>query len=234
MSLIQLVATGAENNHFRLASNLATEYFTEDFINNSLEIVRHCDTKCPEYLEIELSPNIDGDNFKQICHKVCFELEIGGQRLLNIPLRFMINLNGFELSDNKYYIKIPFEMFFDDIKLICLQYHLVKIRLTNAENYFRMCRLISKGIYYSDEIRRNIAQNSHNSIVQQLSSIEINYSNERNDFSIYTEFNGIHKGFFIEAENIYGINFTVKKLKYIINNLILIISYSLAFISIAT
>jgi len=206
MSLIQLIAVGFQNPSYNIPRNLAIEYFTEDFVNDSLIMQRSCDTKSPEYLEIELNPNIDRNNFKNICHKVCLEMEIGGQRILNIPLRFMMYLKNYEICDNKFYISIPFQMFCDDIKLICLQFHEVRFKLTNTENNFTSCKLISKGIYYDNPIRREMAENHHEHIIQQLASTEINCLNPRNEFIYNMPFDGIHKGFFIECENVDEIN----------------------------
>lgn len=206
MALVHLVAVGPQNQAMNIPRNLATDYFTENFQNNILTMEKDCDFKCPEYLEIELNPNIDRNNFKNICHKVCLEMEIGGSRILNIPLRFMMHLKDYEICDNKFYISIPFQMFCDDIKLICLPYHEVRFRLKNTENNFMSCKLISKGIYYDDPIRRRMAQNHHEHIIQQLASTEINCLNPRNEFIYNMPFDGIHKGFFIECENVDEIN----------------------------
>lgn len=207
MSIIQLIAIGAQNSSMNIPRNLSTEYFTECFENNILRMERRCDTKCPEYLEIELNPNIDRNNFKNICHKVCFEMEIGGQRILNIPLRFMMYLKDYEICDNKFYVSIPFQMFCDDIKLICLQFHEVRFKLTNTENNFTSCKLISKGIYYDTPIRQEMNQNNHQDIIQQLASTELTCTNEgRNEFKYRMPFDTIHKGFFIECENVDEIN----------------------------
>jgi len=206
MALIQLVAVGAQNQAMNIPPNLAIEYFTENFQNNILTMRRDCDTKCPEHLEIELNPNIDRNNFKNICHKVCLEMEIGSSRILNIPLRFMMHLKDYEICDNKFYISIPFQMFYDDIKLICLAYHAVSFRLTNTENNFVSCKLIYKGIYYDTQIRRQMAQNNHQHIIQTLSSTELICPNPRNEFIYQMPFDGIHKGFFIECENVDEIN----------------------------
>lgn len=207
MSILQLVAIGAQNSSMNIPRNLSTEYFTENFENNILRMERHCDTKCPEYLEIELNPNIDTNNFKNVCHKVCFEMEIGGQRILNIPLRFMMYLKDYEICDNKFYVSIPFQMFCDDIKLICLQFHEVRFKLTNTENNFTSCKLISKGIYYDTPIRQEMNQNNHQDIIQQLASTELTCTNEgRNEFKYRMPFDTIHKGFFIECENVDEIN----------------------------
>ena len=205
MALVQLVAVGA-NSSIIIPRNLSTEYFTENFENNILRMEKSCDTKSPEYLEIELNPNIDRNNFKNVCHKVCLEMEIGGQRILNITLRFMMNLKDYEICDNKFYISIPFQMFCDDIKLKCLAYHEVRFRLENTENNFMSCKLISKGIYYDTQIRRVMSNNRYQDIIQQLASTEINCLNPRNEFIYKMAFDGIHKGFFIECENVDEIN----------------------------
>lgn len=208
MALMQLVADGYENTTLNIPPTLSTEYFTHEFSNNSLTMLRHCDTKCPEYLEIELNPNIDRNNFKNVCHKVCFEMEIGGQRILSIPLRFMMHLKDYEICDNKFYVSIPFKMFCDDLKLICLPYHNIIFKLTNTENNFTSFKLISKGIYYNNEIRREMAgNNSYQHIIQQLASTELTCSNDRrNEFMYRMQSTSIHKGFFIESENVDEIN----------------------------
>ena len=91
---------------FNIPRNLAIEYFTEEFSNNMLRMGRDCDTKSPEYLTIELSEGLDQENFKNICHKICFEMSIGGSPILSIPLRFMMNLKEYEIYDNTFYITI--------------------------------------------------------------------------------------------------------------------------------
>ena len=207
MALMQLVAYGYENTTLNISPTLSTEYFTHEFSNNILIMQRHCDTKRPEYLEIELNPNIDRNNFKNVCHKICFEMEIGGQRILTIPLRFMMYLKDYEICDNKFYVSIPFKMFCDDIKEICLQFHELRFKLTNTENNFMSCKLITKGIYYDTQIRREMANNNHQHIIQQLSSTELTCRNERrNEFMYRMPFTSIHKGFFIEIENVDEIN----------------------------
>ena len=215
MSLVQLAATNSQNIILR---NLATEYFTEEFINNTLQMVRNCDTKTPEYLEIELSEgldqvNLDQVNFKHICHKICFEMNIGGQIILSIPLRFMMNLKEYEICNNKFYITIPFKMFCDDIRLFALAYHDTRFKLTNTENNFRSCKLISKGVFYDTNLRMPMARDPHEHIIQCLASTEIlctNFLNgnefQINQFNYNMNFNGLHKGFFIESENVDQIN----------------------------
>lgn len=200
-ALLQLCVFGTENIAYDIQNNYVTDYITERFTNNVLTMGRHCDTKCPEYLEIELSPNLNIENFKTICHKICLEMKIGGQQILSIPLRFMMHLKDYECCDNKCYIKIPFEMFCDDIRLVALQYHDVHFKLTNTENNFTSCNLISKSKYLDIQQRREMALNSYENIIQCLNSTEITSLDSRNEFKYIIPFDSIHKGFFIETEN---------------------------------
>jgi len=204
MALLQLVAYGTQNAY--IPRNLSIKYFTENFEENSLNMTTDCDVKIPEYLEFELSPNISINDFKTISHKISLDMVAYDAVLLSIPLRFMLHLKNYEICDNKIYVEIPFQMFFDEIKLIALRYHDIKFKLTNAGTNFTFCKLISKGIYYDNEIRNQIIQNPHEELVQQLNSIEITSSNPRNEFKYKVPFEGIHKGFYIECENVDEIN----------------------------
>ena len=168
-----------------------------------LTMTRSCDTQMPQYLEIELNPTVDREQFTNICHNICLEMTIGGNDIISIPLRFMMYLKEFEICDNKFYISIPFQMFCDEIKLIALQYHQVCFKLTNSQTWFTSCHLILKGIFYDSDIRRAMAQNSSESIIQCLSSTEIICQGEpKNEFGYDIPFDGVHKGFFIECENV--------------------------------
>lgn len=204
--LIQLIATGAQNLGYNIPRNLVVSYFTEEFQQNSFIMARECDIKIPEYLEIELSPNVNIENFKTICHKICLEIEMGGQKILTIPLRFMIHLKKYEICDNKIYITIPFNLFCNEIKLLFLHYHEIRFKLTNIENNFVSSKLISRGIFYDTEIRRDLVSRGHEEIIQQLTSVEITCPNPRNEFKYNIPYDGIHKGFYIECENVDQIN----------------------------
>lgn len=206
MALEQLIGYSSENLILRVDIRYTTNYFTENFTDNVLTMIRDCDTKCPEYLEIELSNNLDITNFKTICHKICFEMSMGDSLIMSIPLRFMMYLKDYEICDNKIYITIPFKMFCDDITLIALAYTPVKFMLKNAENNFASCKLISKGIFYDAPERRMMASEEQQNIIQYLSSHELSTLQPINEFKFDIPFNGIHKGFFIETENIDSIN----------------------------
>jgi hypothetical protein len=207
MALMNIVATGFENNIMNIQPTLAIDYLTYDFSGDYLRMTNRSDTICPEYLEIELNSHIDRNNFKNICHKVSFQMEIGGQKILDIPLRFMMHLKDYDICDNKFYVSIPFQMFCDDVRMIHLQFHDVICRLTDTENNFMSCKLISKGIFYTSQIRSEISRTRYEHIIQELSSIELSCGNEgRNEFMCKIPFNGIHKGFYIETANVDEIN----------------------------
>lgn len=186
------------------------EYDTCEFINNSLNIERNSDKQCFEFLEIELNPNIDVSDFKNIFHKISLILKIGDVKIIDLPFRFMMSLQTYEIVDNKFYLSIPFEMFCDDIILICcLKHCLVNISLLNAENIFLSCKLILKKTYINTPERSDLYNQSMTvgikTFVQNLSLVELNFKNSRNEFSCDLEC-GLYKGFFIESECIDEIN----------------------------
>jgi hypothetical protein len=195
-------------------SIFTTTYLKVEFLNNFLLLDRTFDIQYPEFLEIELNPNIDINEFKNICHKVCLELKIGDTDIFSIPLRFMMFLNEFEIYNNKIYIKIPFDMFCHGIKFICLNYQATAYKLTNVNNNFLSCKLISKAIQYNYELKSKICTTNYEEVIQFISSIEINCVEKSNEFNYITKAEGVHKGFFIECENVDEIN----EIQLIINN----------------
>lgn len=215
-AILQLIAIGVQNRDFNIPRNLAVSYFTEDFqegqLSNSIALrvrmLRDCDVKIPEYLEFEFPSNYNFDNFKMLIHKVSLDMLIGGQKIFSMPLRFMIHLKNYEICDNKIYISIPFQMFCGEIKIVALSSHDVDFVLTNVENIiniFSSFKLISKGIFY-DTGRRELVTNLSEEIIQTLASLETTSPIPRNDFKYNIPFDGIHKGFYIECENVDEIN----------------------------
>ncbi len=200
MSLIQLRETGADNFELNISQDFVEEYFTDEFINNSLIIKKDFDVNIPEYLVFDLDENVDPTNFKINYHNVCFEIYINNNRIINIPLRFMINLKNYEICDNKIYITIPFQIFCYDIKISLIDEDII-CKLTHIKDNIS-CKLISKGIYYSSSIRTNCIKNR----IQFLASNELIYNDPINEFKIFLPFQGIHNGFFIETDNVDEIN----------------------------
>ena len=121
-----------------------------------------------------------------------------------------MSLQEYEIVDNKFYLTIPFEMFYNNLILICLQYVRVNFLLFNAENIISSCKLILKKTYInsperSDLFNQSLTTVGINTFVQNLSSIEFNFKKLRNEFSCDLKY-GLYKGFFIESECINEIN----------------------------
>jgi hypothetical protein len=204
--------------YYNIPRTFTVGYTTQSFENNRLFADRWCDSFIPEYLEFELFPHISIENFEMVCRNICLQFEIGGSIVLNIPLRFMIHLKKYDICDNKIYITIPFELFFNEIKLVSLQYNDMVLKLINAENtenVFVSSKLIKKNFYYDNAIRRRMAQSQYTEIVQQLSSSELIAETPINNFLYVVPFRGLHKGFYIECENVDEIN----EIKFILDDL---------------
>lgn len=204
MSLIQLISSGYQNVYMNVpikyCCNNSSDDLIDKFENNCLIPNIKSDTILPEYLEIELKHSDFPVNFEDLCHKVCFEMEIYEKKILSIPLRFMNHIKKYEMNNGKYYIQIPFKMFCDDIIYI-LNINLV-FKLTNVPELFSSVKLISSKKYYD---RKLIDQNEGIHNIHILKSIEINCSNQT-EFNINVPFTTIHKGFFIECNNVDEIN----------------------------
>lgn len=213
-ALMTMVAFGEQNA--RMGSRTPNErfdmessdYTTENFNeNNFLRISSSCDKIVPEYLEFELAPNYNIENI----HKACFEMCIANngflRKILDIPLRFFMLLNNYEICDNKLYIQIPFEMFCDKFSMLSLPPNVtINFSLNGITNDFLNCKLIIKRLYFDADVRRELARNQQTIFLQQLSSVEIYAEEPKNIFKFKAPFEGIHKGFYIECENVDNIN----------------------------
>ena len=190
-------------------------YDTNVFQDNKLEYIQEADFKCPEYLQISLNPTLERDKFKEHIYNICFRMNMGGVERLNIPLRFMIELNNYEICEDKFYIKIPFHMFFDDLKVITISRHKIDFKLINVDNIFTECSMISNNILIDNlNERLNMVKNIQESRVQLLQSEELNSPTPIHEFTHVIPFEGIHKGFFIECDdvdNISGLKLILKE-----------------------
>ena len=208
--LNSITQIGPHYDMLNIPHNLTINYSTYNFDNyGKLTMDMLYDAIVPEYLEFELPANVSFENFKEMIYNVCLEMEIGRQRILSIPLRFIMHLKNFEICDNKIYINIPFELFCNEIKLVSLRYHNVDFILKNTQNqnqYIQFCKLIVKGILYNNTIRNNLIENSREEIIQQISSIELTSQEPVDEFTYSLPFNCVHKGFYIESENVNNIN----------------------------
>lgn len=216
MSIYQLVLNNYGFYKKFVPNNLSIEYVTNVFEQNVIilpklndvikqDIVRG-DVIIPEYLELELSSYLNINDFEMLIHKITFDVEIGCIKWLSVPLRFMLSLKKYEVCDGKIYVAIPFEMFYHGIIFFTISHNDVMIKLMNVEGEFASCKLISKQVYYDSEKRRKIAVSPYESIVQQLSSVEFVSLNKKNEFDCVLPFSGICKGFYVECDDVDGVN----------------------------
>jgi hypothetical protein len=220
ISLLQLVAMNSPSyKKLKIKSNYVSEFITNSFYNDDIIIGGECDILCPEFLEIELNPNIGVDEFKNICHKICFVFKIDNKIIFNIPLRFMMLLKEYDFIDNKFYITIPFEIFCDNIQIVSLINHQIKFSLLNTENNLLSCKLISKHTYYDTDERREIHYNIKHLCIQFLSSVELNCKKSSKTFVHEIDDYGLYKGFFIECENVDEISEIIFLMGTELNNL---------------
>ena len=222
-ALMTMVAFGEQNA--RMGSRTPNErfdtessdYITENFNGyNRLQISKSCDKIVPEYLEFELAPGYNIENI----HKAYFQMRINNNGILtlilDIPLRFLMLLNNYEICDNRLYIQIPFEMFCDKFSTLSLPPNdNVHFDLPGITNDFLNSKLIMKRLYFDADVRRELARNQQTIFLQQLSSVEINAEEPKNEFKFKAPFRGIHKGFYIECENVDNINNIQIKLNWV-------------------
>lgn len=183
-----------------------------------LKISRSVDTTIPYSLGLTLiDPNIDINILKNTLKDCILTLTIG-QTHHYYPLHFLMCLNEPILCEGILYIKLCFDSFFGDIKLICLAFHEVEYSLTNCNNICQhisdFC-IITKHILYGSHARRQLATTIHTPNIsyplQIISFLDIttnldNLSKKTNKFKINIPFDGPCKGFFISCEDINNLN----------------------------
>ena len=210
--LTQLVAVGNQNRTMGIR-NVAHEYDTYESQGLSPVLIeRRADIVVPEYLELHFSnPNIF--NLQDI-KKLTLNMEIGGQKIQQFPLSLLVNLNEPILCDGKLYINLCFDMLFGELKLICLQYHEVRFLFSRDNDLSCISRygIVSKLTYLDTQERHNLAQNSCEDVIQQISFIDVKTdindpSQMSNTYELrHLPFSNISKGFFIECENVDNLN----------------------------
>jgi hypothetical protein len=210
-ALMQLVAQGNQNTMMGIR-NVAYEYHTYESQGLSHIIIeRRADIIIPEYLELHFS---DPNRFNiQDIKKLVLNMEIGGQKIQQFPLSLLVNLNEPILCDGKLYINLCFDILFGELKVIGLQWHEVSFYFSRDNDLSCISRygIVSKLTYLDTEERRNMASNSQQEIIQQISYVnvktDINDPSQTSDsYTIRLPFDNISKGFFIECENVDNVN----------------------------
>lgn len=219
--------------------NKSKVYIPEEFVDYSLNYKNiMADKKCPDHLQLTLNESSQDIDIVQVLYNVCLELTMYDRynqcdtKYVCIPLRFLIELNSCELVDNDVYIKIPFDMFMNEIPMYCIQYCEITFTLTNAETIVSSCKMISRCTYMDrkerlglianstfdvktkkgkpiQEIMTNIygpayecSQKPIQEIIQQLSLTNIHFSEPVYECSQKLICKRITKGFFMECDNV--------------------------------
>ena len=197
--------TNITNN---LLPNIATEIFAnimQKLNNNTYKInqQRYSDIILPEYLVFEFVDNISVDDFMDVVIKdTSFRVEIGGHQIWNIPLYLCANLNKpKKIGNKKISLKLSFDMLISGIDVVALQLYEINYYLNNINylqyNDLENISVVVKGTYIDTPIRQQIAQQPHETLIQQ-----IQYKGEEIHTSLYMvglNFNNLTKGYFIEG-----------------------------------
>ena len=206
-TMIQVIAYGAENP-FLTRKNMATNYLVSNNNGNKIKLDRMADLMEPEYLVFKFNDNNilnDTTRINEILNKINISYCLGETKIFNVKMRFLLNLENYEIVDNELYVNLHFNIFFNPINQVGLQNHTVYYVLDGIENNFESIHILSKGTYLDTDERRNLVQLSFSSIMQTIDSIQFNNVNQ-NVFRKKIVFNGVSKGLFIECDNINHIN----------------------------
>ena len=208
-SLIHILTNIRSNASLFNTNNVSINYKTYSFNNDYLLISRNVDKVCPEYIILDLfDNNIELNVIFNYIKDVYIIFKIGEQNIIEFPLKLLWNLQEPEIVENKLYIYFPFKNFFGNIFLYNLLYeeaNFILVNFNRLANCVRRCNLLCKIFVYGNLNQINdVSQN----VIQQISSLELMASNndntqEANEFVIRTNmFEGLVRGFFIEATNI--------------------------------
>jgi len=207
-ALLQLVAYGNQNQAMNLTS-VAYDYLTHPIYSNGVLITRNSDIITPEYLELTFT-NPDSNNLDYV-KKLILKMTIGGATIQQFPLSLLINLNEPIICDGKMYINLCFDMLFGELKMVGLMYHDIYFQLDNT-TLLTTYGITTKLTYLDTTERRNIAQNSFEELIQQITFIDIkaDINDENQTSNIYElrnlPFENISKGFFIECNDVDNLN----------------------------
>lgn len=175
--------------------------------NGILNLSHYCfDIFCPEFFEFELLNNSlmnNKYNIINLFNKKYLLYKINDQIILNIPFKFLINLNDVEMHDNKIYVKINWSMFVEKIKICDMSNNKITFEILNYFNDFNSAKLFGKITLMETKLRRNLFDPTEESCVQQIMSIK-QYVNKLSNNFIFNlvKFNSIIKGLFLESNDI--------------------------------
>ena len=191
-------------------------------------ILRDCDAYQFEYLIIKC-PNIPS-TYQEIIDKLnTFQLIIGGIAIWLNKINLFTQLEKPKIIGNNICIKLPYDMFVDDIKIISAINHTISLQLDLNEpmHYYEFSLRCNK-IYYDLETQRHYVQNSITTIVQQIQSHIVELPQPVTEFNQHLNFTGLSKGYLLEGniDDIVIFKLNINDINYVEYNNVMLQLYS--------
>jgi hypothetical protein len=228
--LLQITGNRENEIHSLIPQNIAMGYNTYDFnMNNEIDLNMYPlqDEILPECIILSgMNHNNDLSYLERYMHLLTFMFTIGDVTIVKIPFSFLWNLEQPIIMENKVYLKIPFHMFFGNVRVCGLTNYIIKFSIEysninyNSQMYYHQHHvtfsLLCKTFFYGENIRFDTSNNC----IQQINSIQLNtlHNESSDEFRIRTNrFRGFVKGFFIESPNVFE---TMRDIKFFTNQFV--------------
>lgn len=162
---------------------------------------RDSDSFQPEYLIFKnmIETQLTNDDVEDLINKLdTFQLEIGGSIIWKNSISLFVELNKPKIINNAVCIKIPFDMFVDEIKLISLANHEVRcgIRFRSRLDEYETSICYNE-IYYDNAYREQLYSTMITTPIQQINSDDFDLVQGNNRLRV--NFNGLAKGYFFQG-----------------------------------
>jgi hypothetical protein len=210
-TLLSLVSHLSMHTHTSVNHNLPlykSNHFQDIITNNNSTILNYNFVRASDSIEIEYliikcpsEMQLNENNLYELIDKLnTIEITIGGMYIWKNKINLFTKLNKPKIINNSLCIKLPFDMFVDEIKLISLQYHEVKCFISlnqSLPNYEFNIYYNQK--FYDNEPRREMAQNNYETPIQQISSHIIELNEPSNILTQNLFFSGLSKGYLFDG-----------------------------------
>ena len=203
------------NTHSTKKSNHIQEIIANDELLTNLHYSfnRDMDTFLPEYLIFKYT----GDNQLDEIHLInelndgIFEFSIGGNIIWNNTLSFFMKLNKSIIRNNALCIKLPYDIFINEIPIVCLQWHNVScnIKINRPLPNYEISICYNKIHYHTNE-RERIRNTGLQLPIQYISSEIVKLNEPSNIIRQRLNFIGLSKGYFLEGNIDEITNFIIK------------------------
>lgn len=204
MALLGLVYTGALNAFKEFNKDRHTEY-----------ILYECKTNENKYIPRNGDMvNIDNIILPLNYSNFTYNITIGGNIIFSIESELLFAISKVSYYKDRIIITLPENLFINEgIPLVSLVFHDCKIILF-SENDFNYS-INFKYIFFDNDIRRNLAQNTKNYVVKNFIKHIPDKQNNEMSKSINININTITSGYFITTKS------KLTYVKFIVNGMIL-------------